>query len=80
MVVVAANALDRLRHQDKMVLLQRLEDAVHHHHFVFQILLDMPGAAALQILGWPLASDMSAIVFSSPSSKYRCFTGERTLQ
>ncbi|SWI96571.1 Uncharacterised protein [Klebsiella pneumoniae] len=50
MVVIAADALDRLRHQDEVVLLQRLEDAIHHHHFIFQILLNMAGAAALHIL------------------------------
>ena len=43
MVVIAADALNRLRHQDKMVLLQRLQNTVHHHHFIFQILLDMAG-------------------------------------
>ena len=39
--------LDRLRHQDKMVMFQRFENAVHHHDFIFQILLNMARAAAL---------------------------------
>ena len=33
-IVVTANTDDRLRHQTKMVLLQRLLDLFHHHHFI----------------------------------------------
>ncbi|VGP52169.1 hypothetical protein SB00612_03219 [Klebsiella pneumoniae] len=47
MIAIAANALDRLRHQYKMVMFQRFENAVHHHDFIFQILLNMARAAAL---------------------------------
>lgn len=61
-------------------MFQRFENAVHHHDFIFQILLNMAQPRRCKFSGWPLANDMSAMVFNSPSSKYRCLTGERTLQ
>ena len=50
MINVAAYAKNRLRHQEKTIVLQRQLQTIHHRNLIFQVTLQVHDASALQVL------------------------------
>lgn len=50
MINVATHAKNRLRLQEKAIVLQRLLNTVHHRNFIFQVALQVHHTTPLQIL------------------------------